>query len=77
MAASKCSPLDIDGFVPSWSCHACFEKEGCATMNGNQRNECKYCGHERCDLPKVKRVAFETDEGMVIVPIRTDAKVQN
>lgn len=31
-----------------WGCHACFQREGGATYNGDHRLNCKVCAHERC-----------------------------
>ena len=35
---------DLNNVMPGWGC--CM----CRTYNGHHRNECKHCGHKRCDL---------------------------
>jgi hypothetical protein len=44
----KCVDISHPNLQPGWGC--C----GCNTYNGNQRDRCKYCNHERCNLPKAK-----------------------
>jgi protein-tyrosine phosphatase len=38
----KCSVLEGPGLMPGWGCCRCRQ------YNGNQRQECSHCGHERC-----------------------------
>ena len=73
----KCAPIDIPNFSPSWACCACKAKTGYSTANGNQRLECKACGYIRCEVPAVMKVAFETDAGITIVPVKTSSKSLN
>jgi hypothetical protein len=39
----QCVALDHPNLMPGWGCCQC------RVYNGNQRNECKQCGHKRCD----------------------------
>lgn len=41
---SKCKPIDHPNILPSWGCCEC------RTLNSDFRPECRYCGHERCDV---------------------------
>lgn len=68
-----CNPLNIPCMAPGWSCGVCKP----STYNGNNRDSCKECGHDRCDTPAVKRVPFRTEEGYVVVPVRTRESDQN
>lgn len=68
-----CMPFESEFFMPSWICGQCNPK----TMNGNQRDECKACGHIRCDNPKVKRVAFKEEDGVRIIAVNTDKSKTN
>jgi hypothetical protein len=73
----KCSSIEIPGWAPSWACCECRNKTGYSTANGNQRDECKECGHKRCNAPAVKSVAFETENGITIVQTKTDTRQHN
>lgn len=47
----ECKAIDdVPGLAPGWGC--C----NCRTYNGNQRPECKLCGHTRCDHPAIKKI---------------------
>ncbi len=39
----RCSEISHPNLMPGWGC--C----NCRVFNGNQRSECKNCGHKRCD----------------------------
>ena len=42
---NECKAIEnIPNLMDGWGCCSC------KTYNGNQRLECKSCGHERCDL---------------------------
>lgn len=42
---NRCQDLsDLKNVSPGWGCCVC------STYNGNQRTECKWCDHKRCDL---------------------------
>lgn len=38
-----CMEFEALHVAPGWGCCAC------RTYNGSSRNECKHCGHARCD----------------------------
>jgi hypothetical protein len=65
----KCSAINHPSLVPSWGCCAC------KTLNGNQPDRCKFCDHERCDNPAVKRVPVQTSSGIAIATVDMDGKV--
>lgn len=61
----KCKPFNHPNLVPSWICCVCGK-----TLNGNNRSECKLCGHTRCDDAPVRRVPIRTETGVQIVPVQ-------
>jgi hypothetical protein len=40
----RCEPVESKRIMPGWICCEC------RTYNGEQRTECKWCKHLRCDL---------------------------
>lgn len=67
----KCIALDHPSLMPSWGC--C----GCKTMNGNQRSNCKYCDHARCDNPAVIKVPVQEESGIRIVHVQVKTDKAN
>lgn len=70
----KCRPINHPSLMPSWGC--CM----CPTLNGNQRQECKSCGHKRCDSPAVLMMPAQVSDGIVIARIeltKTDKSKTN
>jgi hypothetical protein len=59
----KCKPMNHPNLVDGWVCCQC------PTFNGNQRDDCKWCGHTRCDNPAVKRIPIMDEGGVHLVPI--------
>jgi len=39
----RCVAIEHPNLMPGWGCCVC------RTYNGNQRAECKWCQHKRCD----------------------------
>ena len=68
-----CQPFNSEFMVPSWVCCQCNPK----TLNGNNREACKICGHKRCDNPAVIRVPVQDADGIRIVPVKTSPKDVN
>jgi hypothetical protein len=66
-----CREINHPNLMPGYACCAC------STFNGNQRSQCKACGHKRCDNPAVKRIATEEPGGVLIVTVRTDKSHTN
>lgn len=65
----KCFPLDHPALIGNWGCCQC------KTLNGDNRSECKYCGHSRCDDPKTKTVVYEKPGGGIVMQtIQTPSK---
>jgi hypothetical protein len=62
---SKCIPINHPNLIPSWGCHEC------KTMNGNNREQCKNCGHTCCYLPDngTKKVPTQVDGGIAILTV--------
>ena len=55
-AIMRCGDMsDLRGVMLGWGC--C----GCNTYNGEHREKCKYCSHQRCDIRKARPsvVAFK------------------
>ena len=63
-----CEVIDVPGVLIGWGCHCCN------TYNGDQRNACKHCGHERCDKPAVKHIPVQEKDGIRIMKIPTQPK---
>jgi hypothetical protein len=56
-AFDECKAIEnIPNLMDGWGC--C----NCRTYNGKQREECKSCGHERCDLSHETDVNDDDDE---------------
>lgn len=65
--SKKCTPFESEYMAPSWVCCQCTPP----TLNGNNRSECKNCGHGRCDAPAAVRVPMREEDGRVrIVLVR-------
>ena len=47
----RCIALSHPNLMPGWGCCVC------RTYNGDQRHECKSCGHKRCDLDPTNKVS--------------------
>lgn len=62
-----CFAINHPNLAPSWGCHEC------RTMNGNQRSECKQCGHVRCDNPAEIIVPIREEGGIRMVPVKQQA----
>lgn len=66
MSGKKCTPFENEYMAPSWVCCKCTP----ATLNGNNRSECKECGHQRCDAPAAMRTIIKEEDGIRIVLVR-------
>lgn len=40
---ARCEAINHPNLMPGWGCCQC------RTFNGEQRTECKWCHHKRCD----------------------------
>jgi hypothetical protein len=60
----KCRAINHPNLAPGWACGEC------KTYNGDNRNECKFCNHTRCDNPSVKGLISKTETGYVITPVK-------
>lgn len=52
----KCKDFNTPN-LSGWGCCQC------KTFNGNQRKQCKYCDHERCDNPVAVLVPVIVEPG--------------
>lgn len=60
----RCGAVETSYIERGWVCCACFKKTGVGTYNGKTREQCKQCGHQRCEgamrrkwpTPKVRAV---------------------
>ena len=70
----NCSRIDHPNIAPGFGCCQCH------TYNGDQRTNCKHCGHVRCDNPTVKHIPIEMPDGTISirpVAVPTDPKKAN
>jgi hypothetical protein len=65
-----CTPFDHPNMPDGWSCCQCAAT-GAGTFNGNNRAECKTCGHKRCDAPSVKRIPVKEEGGVRIITVKS------
>jgi hypothetical protein len=47
----RCVAIEHPNLMPGWGCCVC------RTYNGNQRAECKWCQHKRCDVNENNKVS--------------------
>lgn len=66
----SCKPFSHPNIMPGWSCCKCAAS-GSGVFNGNNRDACKVCSHERCDNPTVKQIPIRDEGGVFIVPVKT------
>lgn len=65
----KCKTITGNQYLmDGWGCCQC------STYNGDARNECKYCSHERCDNPTTKTVPIKEEGGIKVVKIKVPEK---
>lgn len=62
MSNPKCSPFEHPNFLGTW--WKCCE---CNTLNGDLRNSCKACSHQRCVAPETKTVPTHKEGGKIVV----------
>ena len=70
--SDKCKVLDVPGIQHGWICCQCKD-----VYNGDNREECKMCGHPRCDNPTFKEIVVQTSSDSIrIVPVKVDVDPQ-
>lgn len=63
MSDKKCKPFEHSSFVGSW--WICCE---CKTLNGDIRDNCKFCNHERCgEQPEIKTIPIKQEDGTIMI----------
>lgn len=62
-----CQRISHPHLSPGWIC--CGNgNDNCRTYNGDARNNCKQCNHERCgEQPKVKYIPIQKEDGTVSI----------